>query len=319
MACEDIKVSIIVCTRNRAQYLEAALDSISNISATYAWEALIVDNASTDDTANIIRKYQNICGNLRYLFCDRIGLGAARDFAWREARGEIVAFTDDDCYPKPNYVDAICAAFARHPEADCIGGRIELFDRDDVAVTIDEGTCVRRYPPYTFLAAGALQGANLAFRREALRISGGFDPELGAGTPFPCEDVDAVAALLWSGREVRFDPEPQVQHHHRRRVHDLPQLMAGYDRGRGAYYAKWILRPQARWLYLRQWLYPVARWHGRDQLPRLWRELRAAQDYLGRKRRPMFRFLLYVAVLATFMILLARLIAQGVVKRTRSL
>jgi hypothetical protein len=152
-------------------------------------------------------------------------------------------------------------------------------------VTIDERDYPVEMAPHSFVSAGAIKGANLSFRREALQRIGGFDPKLGAGTPFPCEDIDAVAAVLWAGYRGRYDPRPLVLHHHRRRDADVPGLRAGYDRGRGAYYAKFLLRPECRRAYAVGWLSEVRGSLDTTGLTRLFRELRSAAAYLRSRRR----------------------------------
>jgi glycosyltransferase involved in cell wall biosynthesis len=254
MTDETVDVSIIICTRNRSSKLSAALKALASLRGGKTWEALLVDNASTDDTAGVISRADNCGGRIKYLRVERVGLGAARDAAWRSARGRIIAFTDDDCYVATDYVEAISGAFERRPEVACLGGRILLFDSLDARVTIDEGVLPRSLPPRTFIAAGDLQGANLAFRREALEAIGGFDPAFGAGTLFPCEDVDAVAATVWKGFPAGFEPAATVYHHHGRRAGDITQLLDSYDRGRGAYYAKYILRSDTRSAYIHGWI-----------------------------------------------------------------
>jgi hypothetical protein len=166
-----------------------------------------------------------------------------------------------------------------------LGGRILLFDPADARVTIDERDYPVEIAPHSFVEAGAIKGANLSFRHEALQKAGGFDPELGAGTPFPCEDIDAVAAVLWAGYKGRYDPRPLVLHHHRRREPDVPRLRAGYDRGRGAYYAKFLLRPESRRAYAAGWLGEIRKNLNGAGLARLFRELRSAAAYLGGHRR----------------------------------
>jgi GT2 family glycosyltransferase len=250
----SLDISIIICTRNRAQSLSGTLESLAAIRTEYQWEALVVDNASTDRTAVVIAAADKCGGRLRYLYESRVGLGAARDGAWRQAKCQILCFTDDDCYLTPGFIDAMIAAFAERPRAGCIGGRILRFDSTDAPITIDERTQPLRTPPYSFVYPGMLQGANMAFRREALQASGGFDPTMGAGTPYPCEDIDALAAVLWSGYEAWFDPRPLIYHHHRRKAADLPNLIADYGRGRGAFYAKYVARRETRWLFMRKWI-----------------------------------------------------------------
>ncbi|MFZ1107933.1 MAG: glycosyltransferase [Rhodomicrobium sp.] len=247
-------LSVVVCTRNRAAQLANALNYWAELAPKSSWELVLVDNGSTDATPQIIAKAQERIPALHYVLEPRIGLGAARDRGWREARGAIIAFTDDDCYPSAGYVDDYVEAFRRGPDAGYMGGRILLWDEDDVRLTVDYREIAEEIAPYCFLPAGVLQGANLAFRRETLEKIGGVDPELGAGTPFPCEDIDLVAAAAWAGFKGKFDPSPLVYHHHGRKACDYDRIMRSYDKGRGAYYAKYILRKGSSGVYLRAWL-----------------------------------------------------------------
>lgn len=281
----EIEVSIVICTRNRASRLSGTLGALRALRTNHRYEVIWVDNASTDDTAAVLQRA--LAGDTvsRYVVGERIGLGAARNLGWESARGKIVAFTDDDCYPSPDYVDAILASFADHPGAGVIGGRILLHNPNHARITIEESEAPRIYPKRTFVRAGTLQGANLAFRREALQAIGGIDPELGAGTRFPCEDIDAVTAVLWTGFDACFDPRPTVQHDHGRVEADVPALLNSYDRGRGSFYAKYILRPDTRATFILRWL--SSTWRRRDWqgLRTLRTELRTAGQYAIAKRR----------------------------------
>lgn len=100
----------------------------------------------------------------------------------------------------------------------------------------------------------------MAFRRTVLDRIGGFDECLGAGTPFACEDIDAVASASWAGIAGAYDPRPTVYHHHRRKAkHEENELWKAYDKGRGAYYVKYILRRNSRSKYLKSWMRSVVR------------------------------------------------------------
>ena len=278
------KLSIIICTRNRATALQPMLDALAALRSAHDYEILIADNGSTDDTRAVLDRAVTGIAHARVITVDRIGLGAARDAAWRDARGDLILFTDDDCYVAPDLVDAAVALFDRHPEIGFAGGRILLHDPDDLPVTIDERTVAAVIEPRRFHLPGTLQGANMTFRRSALEAIGGIDAALGAGTPFPCEDIDAVAACAWAGLSGRFDPAMVVRHHHRRKAADYPALMAGYDRGRGAYYAKYLLRADSRAAYLAGWWRASFRNLHRGNLSTLRRELASMRQYLAYRR-----------------------------------
>lgn len=282
---QEIDLSIVICTRNRGTRLSGTLGALRAMRTDHKYEIIWVDNASMDDTARVLKDAVACDSVSRLIHCERIGLGAARNEGWKASRGKIVAFTDDDCYPLPDYVDAWIAAFAENPDVGAMGGRILLYNRQHARVTIEEGQVPRMFPKRTFVRAGMLQGANLAFRREALETIGGIDPELGAGTRFPCEDIDAVTAVLWAGFAGRFDPRPVVQHDHGRLEADVPALLDSYDRGRGGFYAKYILRPDTRATVAWRWLRTCWNRRGWRGLRTLRLEMTYAAKYAGSKGR----------------------------------
>lgn len=278
-------VSIVICTRNRAKSLQNTIASLKQMDSFHQWEAILVDNASTDDTLRVLQALGDYGGRFRVLRVDRVGLGAARDAAWRHARGRIVSFTDDDCYVAQDYINRIVEVFDEYPEVGCVGGRILLHDPRDAHLTIDEREVANQIAPFHFVMAGEFHGANLSFRFDALAKAGGFDPELGAGTRFPFEDIDVVAATLWAGFAARFDPRPVVSHHHGRKLADRDRLMANYDRGRGAYYAKYIIRKDTRKEYVAGWWRHANAFYYMSTLGRLWRETRSAASYMLHRER----------------------------------
>jgi GT2 family glycosyltransferase len=188
------------------------------------------------------------------------GLSYARNKGASLTRGKYIAFTDDDCYPETDYIDAISQSIHGNPDVGFIGGKVLLFDQNDFPITIQTFNEMRRFPKDCFLEAGAIHGANFIFKREALMSAHMFDPRLGAGTQFPSEDVDALAEVLRLGWPGIYDPSIVVYHHHRRKSEsDASALMINYDWGRGAYYAKRIFKPGQRWLYLKTWIKIVIR------------------------------------------------------------
>lgn len=275
-------VSIIICSRNRAAGLGETIATLNRIAASHPWEALLIDNASTDGTAEVMQAAVRANPNLRSLLCTRIGLGAAREFARSRAAGRILAFTDDDCLIAPDYVDQLVRAFERHPDAGVIGGWIGLYNPDHLPLTIDERTEVVRHEPCSFVRTGAFHGANLSFRADVLDRAGGFDPDLGAGTPFPCEDIDAVARVVASGHAAVFDPQPRVQHNHGRTSADLPRMRAAYSQGRGAYYAKRLGDPVTQAACRAVWLGKAAASDHFADLASVWKESVFACRYARR-------------------------------------
>jgi len=246
-----IPISVIICTRNRLDKLRRCLAAFGKIKTEHQWELVVVDNGSTDSTAEYLASLPaHIAGaTVRTVREPLPGLAIARNTGVGVSRGDIVAFTDDDCYVAPDYVDAMVRAF-EDATIGFIGGRILLYDKNDLPITINESEEYSKILPRIFIGTGHVQGANMAFRRSTLERIGGFD-EVFIGA---CEDTDTIARASWAGIAGAYDPRPTVFHHHGRRTKDQQrQIWAFYDRGRGAYYAKHILNRASRPTYLRAW------------------------------------------------------------------
>lgn len=248
------QVSIVICTRDRAEGLAATLERYRVLEGDMNWDLVVVDDGSRDGTAALLARQGRDNGRLTVLTTEGVGLGAARNVGWRAATGSLVLFTDDDCYPDSDLLLQVRRCLAV-PGVHFVGGRLLPFTPADAAVAVVMRTDRVAVAPRSFVPAGLLPGANLTVRRSALEAIGGFDPEFGAGTPFPAEDVELVARLAANGFAGAFDPGPVVYHHHDRRSdQDVERLRRLYDRGRGAYYAKCLLDPRLRAIYLRSWL-----------------------------------------------------------------
>jgi glycosyltransferase involved in cell wall biosynthesis len=273
-------LSLIVCTRDRSGRLDAFFEALGRMRARAAWELVIVDNGSTDDTPV---RLEALAGSLEAPVTivrePRPGLGRARNAGVTAARGALLAFTDDDCYPAVDYIDSVVHAFADRARG-FIGGRILLYDAQDHPVTIRVDSTPIPIPPCSVVPTGLVQGANMAFRREVLERIGGFDDALGPGTPFCNDDVDAVARASAAGFAGSFVPEPVVRHHHGRRdPAEIDALWRSYDHGRGAYYAKCMFVLPTRWRVARYWWQSV----GVQKFGATVRELEGALDYTLRR------------------------------------
>jgi glycosyltransferase involved in cell wall biosynthesis len=189
-------ISIIVPTRNRSALLSRLLDSFASLRYP-AWEAIVVDDGSTDDTAAVVQRHRAGGLPVRYLHQEWGKMGAARNLGMEHAEGEILAFTDDDCVVEPSWLEAIAAAFAAHADAAGIQGKTVT---DHAAMT-----------PFT-RQVEQLEGGqpyrtcNIAYRKDVLRRLGGFDPHLIRG-----EDVVMGQRALELG-SIPFAPGAVVCH-----------------------------------------------------------------------------------------------------------
>jgi glycosyltransferase involved in cell wall biosynthesis len=248
--------SLIICTRNRAAKLAQTLKKVLAIRSRLAWELIVADNGSTDETSGIVREFAAACDHSVQLICQPgRGVSYARNAGWQSAKSDIIAYIDDDCYPAEDFLDAVSDCFSKDPKLGFVGGRILLHDPSDRRITIQESLEQQTFPPKSFIRPGVIQGANLAFRRAALTEVGGFDPWFGAGALFTGEEAELLARISAAGWTGAYDPTPLVYHHHgRKTAGDEWHLMRSYDRGRGAYYAKCVLNPSMRQVYVRNWL-----------------------------------------------------------------
>lgn len=275
-------LSLVICTRNRAQQLGACLEAVSQMAKPVGFELVIVNNASTDDTAKVLSDFRQ-AADFPVVICDEPtpGLGRARNTGWRASKGDVIAFTDDDCYVAADYAEQVLRLFQAH-DISYFGGRIVLHDPEDYPITIqakEEQAC---YLPRQFIYAGDIQGANFGFTRQALIECGGFDDRLGAGMEFCCEDLEILGRLSAAGKAGLYSPLPTVAHHHRRRAGpDVEKLKRQYDVGRGAYYYLMMRTPGMRFRALFGWAYRITK-----QSPQVtFRELAAAYRF----RRSMLR------------------------------
>lgn len=277
-----ITITVVICSRNRVAALMAALDRYRDLLGDRQWDLVVVDDGSTDATAaEVDRRQPEFLGRLLVRRTSGVGLGAARNVGWRAATGGLVLFTDDDCYPAPDLLDQIRACFTE-VDRSFLGGRLLPFAEEDATVAVVTRERRVELTGSRFVAAGLIPGANLTVAREALEAVGGFDPEFGAGTTFPAEDVDLIARLLVAGFRGGYDPRPVVWHHHGRRTDASREALGrAYDHGRGAYYAKTMSNPALRWVYLRAWIRGALRGSWR----RTWGEVRGAYRYWTRPRR----------------------------------
>ncbi|MCB1693692.1 MAG: glycosyltransferase family 2 protein, partial [Pseudomonadales bacterium] len=250
--------SIVVCTFNRADALTMTVRSLCEQMLPADWdvEVLVVDNNSNDDTRAVVERCgRDYDGRLRYLFEPRQGKSHALNSGLAAARGELFLITDDDCVADPDWLLQMIAAFSDYPSAVLIGGRVDLYDPADRAVT------VRTFDQVIAFDSSAqvfhlVPGCNFAMRRAAWEAVGPFDPHLGPGSPrgLVAEDTDFLYRALRGGLEMYYCPRPRVRHAHGRRSDEqVAKLHRTYLRGRGAFYCKHLLRGDGVVLRMLYW------------------------------------------------------------------
>ncbi|MHC4480405.1 MAG: glycosyltransferase family 2 protein [Planctomycetota bacterium] len=120
----SVDISVLICTFNRAEPLEVALRGIvgQQTRGRFGYEVIVVDDGSTDRTAEAVARVARAAPvEVRYLRAAGEGVGAARNRGLAQARGEWIAFTDDDQEVEPDWLRELFAA-ARRSGAGCVGG-----------------------------------------------------------------------------------------------------------------------------------------------------------------------------------------------------
>jgi glycosyltransferase involved in cell wall biosynthesis len=187
-----MKYSVVIATHNRAKDLRGTLTSLATLKSPEAWEVVVVDNNSNDDTPGVVRECAaDFPAPLRYAFESVPGRSAALNTGIGLAQGDIIVTTDDDVRVLADWLEQIGHAFDRL-SCDYVGGKVLpiwsaprpewLPDRGGrhwaVIALLDYGE-----EPLEFGRRVPL-GVNMAFRRGVFEIAGLWDPRIGrkAGT-----------------------------------------------------------------------------------------------------------------------------------------
>jgi glycosyltransferase involved in cell wall biosynthesis len=241
-----MEISVVICTYNRSQNLRETLASVAKmeVPASLSWELIVVDNNSTDSTRAVVEGFARTSGlNVRYVFEGKQGLSHARNAGVRAAHGKIIAFTDDDVYPQPDWLAVIWREFSLDLSLQVLSGRVELFNPGDLAITVrrEKERVAFRTVSDSF---NLMVGCNCAVRHELIDRIGNFDVNFGAGAHFEsAEDSDFFFRAWRSGGELIYEPSLFVFHDHGRSTPEAGRnIQRSYAVGRGAFYAKQLLK-----------------------------------------------------------------------------
>ena len=217
-----IKISAIICTFKRPDYLRHALQSLCEQSLPgEQFEIIVVDNAIEAEAQQVVREFEDGRINLRYVPEENIGLSRARNTGLKAAAGRYVAYIDDDARADAHWLEALVGAFEQtSPAPAAVGGRVWLDWQGEKPSWVPE----RHLSLYTYVDHGSgahslqngeyLVGANLAFETDALRSIDGFDPNLGrqGAVLLSGEEAAILAQLRQMGRGVYYEPAAVVWH-----------------------------------------------------------------------------------------------------------
>jgi glycosyltransferase involved in cell wall biosynthesis len=117
-------ISVVISTYNRSKMLARTIESLLRQEGSAAFEAIVVDNNSTDDTAAVVDTFAKRSPLVRYVFEPKQGVSHGRNAGIQAARSNLLLFTDDDVTPDPRWVEQAKALFENKPEFGCIGGKV---------------------------------------------------------------------------------------------------------------------------------------------------------------------------------------------------
>lgn len=192
-------VSVVIATKDRARYLERALDSLLQQREAPPFEIVVVDNGSSDDTPQVVAR-ANAASNIsvRYEREPEPNRGKARNRAIAVATGETVAFCDDDVQAPPNWIAAHAGAHAPGEPAVVNGPILNVASYED-----------RPKPRFTNYSRAFLCTCNASVPRRALAATGAFDESFDL---YGWEDTELGVRLREAGLVWRFAWDAYIWH-----------------------------------------------------------------------------------------------------------
>lgn len=185
-------ISVVIPTRNRADLLAPALESILKQDlARSGFEVLVIDNGSTDDTQHVINHYKSQLANLSGIYAPEPGLHTGRHAGMRAAEGDILVFADDDIEALPTWLSSIDTAF-KDPCVAMVGGNnypfylrtppdwlYRMWHRPTFRgyKSIPSLSVIEFNQPPREMSPYQIWGCNFAIRKEVLLQAGGFHPD----------------------------------------------------------------------------------------------------------------------------------------------
>jgi glycosyltransferase involved in cell wall biosynthesis len=222
-------ISVIVCTYNGSRTLRDCLGGLERLNYP-AFEVIVVDDGSKDDTAAIAAEYP-----VRLIRIANGGLSNARNVGWQAAKGEIVAFLDDDAAPDPDWLFYLAGTFLATNCAGVGGPNLAWPNDGFVAQCVDHSPGNPTHVLLTDCEAEHLPGCNMAFRKSCLAEVGGFDAQFRIAG----DDVDLCWRLQQRGMRLGFHPAAMVWHHRRGNIRDYWKQQVNYGKAEAMLERKW--------------------------------------------------------------------------------
>lgn len=253
-----MNITVILCTYNRCQSLSRALESVavSLLPASVEWEVLVVDNNSSDQTREVVDNFSSKYPNrFRYMFEAKQGKSHALNAGIRAARGDLLAFMDDDVTVDPKWLTNLAAPLNEGTWAGA-GGRILP---EQTSVLPNWLTLEGRYVlgPLVIFDLGPKRaqlteapfGTNMAYQKKLFEKYGGFRTDLGPqpDSEIRGEDSEFGFRLLAEGERLCYEPSAVVYHSiPENRLRKEYFLAWWFDKGRSEFLTAGV-SPETKW------------------------------------------------------------------------
>ena len=218
----ELTISAIICTHNRDQYLGAAIDSLLAQTLNQI-EVIVVDNASTDTTAEVVQQRLSD-PRLRYVYEATLGLSTARNTGARAAKGDILAYLDDDAVASPQWLASLLEIYQQNHKVAIAGGKVTLLwppgvNRPPTWLSDDLASGLGAYDlgdrlQYIKNPNLTPRGLNYSLRKTFLDSVGGFDINLGrvGKNLLSNEELHMTQLALKGGWQVVYVPTALAAH-----------------------------------------------------------------------------------------------------------
>ncbi len=189
-------VSIVVPIKNRGDLLPNLIKNLSNLDYS-EYEIIIVDDCSTDDTRELLKNYP-----IKSIILEKsVGSAEARNIGIKEAKNNIIALTDSDCFVSKNWLRNLVPYLNNY---DVVGGRVKFCDDTEEKFNpfnTKKETILTKDSSINFLNT-----SNMIFKKDLWKISGGF-------LNYRIEDLEFSWRLLKKGFKLIYSPKGLVIHH----------------------------------------------------------------------------------------------------------
>jgi glycosyltransferase involved in cell wall biosynthesis len=186
-----MKISLIIPAYNEEKYINECLKSVERYGQGL-FEVIVVDNASTDKTAEVARSFPFA----RVVSEPRKGLLFARQKGYEESHGDFLAYIDSDTRIHPSWFEKITKEFNKNNKIVILSGPYRYYDMPKMKKIIAEIIWWIIFPPAYLLSRRVIHGGNFVVKREALEKINDFDISI----PFHGEDTDLARRLSYYGK-----------------------------------------------------------------------------------------------------------------------